>query len=226
MTHPCSHRLLVFITAIVAPFLVLAAGADGYRLAGIIAAGSDYLAILELPGGRQQLVRAGSPIDGGGRVVALDARSLRLQLPGRTLDLPLDGSGAAAVVPAGLGVVREQTDMDGNVMIRRVDADAFSDSMARPVVQSGPPPARGTTLAGRPDATTEAGRRLAPVLNLPPDSRITAVNEQPVRSAEQAIRLIEESLQAGISPRLDVQSAGGPGRVYLSPERDNAPPLP
>lgn len=216
-------RGLALVAIALLPLAAQAVDPSGYRLAGIVAAGSDYLAILELPGGRQQVVRIGSSIDGGGRVVALDARNLRLQLPGRALDLALDGSGAAPVVPPGLGVVQAQSDV-GNVMVRRVDTEAFGDSVAHS--EAAPTlPASGTARPPRKDPATEVGRRLAPVLNLPPDSRITAVNEQPVRSAEQAIRLLEDSLQAGISPRLDVQFAGGPARVYLSPEREKAPPL-
>jgi hypothetical protein len=217
-------RGLALVAIALLPLATWAADSGGYRLAGIIAAGPDYLAILELPGGQQQVVRAGSSIEGGARVVAVDARNLRLQIPGRTLDLALDGSGAAPFVPPGLGVVQVQSDVD-NVMVRRVDTEAFSNSVARSTAAPAPP-AAGTAPPPRTDPATEAGRRLAPVLNLPPDSRITAVNEQPVRSAEQAIRLLEDSLQAGVSPRLDVQSAGGPARVYLSPERDDAPPLP
>ena len=67
------------------------------------------------------------------------------------------------------------------------------------------------------DPTVEAGRRLAPILNLPPDSRLVAVNESPVRSAGQAIALIERSLADGVSPRLNITGAGGESRVYLSP---------
>jgi hypothetical protein len=43
------------------------------------------------------------------------------------------------------------------------------------------------------------------------------VNEQPVRTAERAIALIEQSLAAGVSPRLNIVGAGGETRVYVSP---------
>jgi hypothetical protein len=121
----------------------------------------------------------------------------------------------APIVPAGLGVVQEQSD-DGNVMIRRVDADAFSSSVARSRDPSRAQPAK-SAKAREALAAEEAGRRLAPILNLPPDSRIIAVNELPVRSADQAIALIEQSFADGISPRLNIAGAGGESRVYMSP---------
>jgi hypothetical protein len=218
------HLLACAISILLLPFVALGTESGGYRLAGIVAAGSDYLAILELPDGRQQLVRTGTAVDGGGRVAKIDAHSLRLQISGRTLNLALDGSGEAPVVPAGLGVVQEQSEFD-NEMIRRVDADAFSDAVGR--ANNAAAPAAGAPTPGkRSDAAAEAGRRLAPVLNLPPDSRVTAVNELPVHSAEQAIRLIEDSLQAGVSPRLNIEHAGGASRVYMSPERSGEPNSP
>lgn len=208
------RALVLALTLAALPSAALLAGtADGYRLAGIIAVADDYLAVLELPGGEQVLVRRGSVVEGAGRVVLLDAERLRLALPDHTLDLALDRSLNDPVVPAGLGVVQDQLD-DGNVLIRRVDPEAFGESVARSSHAAKPPP--GTKAMAR-DPTVEAGRRLSPILNLPPDSRLVAVNESPVRSAGQAIALIERSLADGVSPRLNITGAGGESRVYLSP---------
>ncbi len=210
------RALVVALASVVLPSAVLLAStADGYRLAGIIAVAEDYLAVLELPGGGQVLVRRGSVLAGGGRVLLLDADRIRIALPDHVLDLALDRSTGTPVVPASLGVVQEQSD-DGNVLIRRVDPEAFSSSVARSSDATKPAP--GTSAKGtRTDPAVEAGRRLAPILNLPPDSRIVAVNEQPVRSADQAAALIEKSLAAGVSPRLNITGAGGESRVYMSP---------
>jgi hypothetical protein len=208
------RALVLALTLAALPSAALHAGtADGYRLAGIIAVGEDYLGLLELPGGKQVLVRRGSTIDGGGRIVALDSSQLRLDLRDRVLLLALDRSTGAPVVPAGLGVVQEQLD-DGHVMIRRVDAEAFAESVDRSTPSG---PATPGAKARATDPTIEAGRRLSPILNLPPDSRLLAVNEQPVRSAERAIALIEQSLAEGVSPRLNITGAGGETRVYISP---------
>jgi hypothetical protein len=197
------------------PGQAVAAASGNFRLAGTVAVGPDYLGVLELPSGEQVLVRKGSTVSGG-RVVALDATHLRLELPDRAVNLVLDGSGAAPTLPPSLGVVQESHD-EGSVMIRRVDPEAFTDSVAGEKHASAT--SGSSAPAKRRDPAAEAGQRLAPILNLPPDSRITAVNEQPVRSADQAIKLIEQSLQAGVSPRLNIDSAGGESRLYMSPQR-------
>jgi len=209
------YRILaLLLSALLLPSSVSAAGGKGYRLAGVLAVGPDYLAILELPGGQQQLVREGSTLDDGGRVVLVEASRLRIAAAGVNFELNLDGSGAPAQVPVGLGVVQEQSDND-RILVRRVDAEAFSSSVA----QSGKEPGKTASApaAKSRDAAAETGQRLAPILNLPPDSRVVQVNEQPVRSAEQAIRLIEQSFAENTAPRLNITSAAGDeSRVYLS----------
>lgn len=211
---PRLHRTLpLLLSTLFLSSIAAAAGGDGYRLAGVLAVGPDYLAILELPGGQQQLVRQGSTLDDGTRIVAVKADGLRMVQAGRTIELNLDGSGGPAQVPVALGVVQEQSDND-RVLVRRVDAEAFSASAAQAgKAASGSTPSRN----GRGDPAAEIGRRLAPILNLPADSRVVAVNEQPVRSAEQAIQLIEQSFSENTAPRLNLTSAAGDeSRVYLS----------
>lgn len=205
------RTVALLLSALLVQSFALASGGNGYRLAGVLAVGPDYLAILELPGGQQQLVREGSTLDDGGRVILVEASRLRIAGAGGTIELNLDGSGAPAQVPVALGVVQEQSDND-RVLVRRVDAEAFSAS----VTQSSKAPAKTASAKSR-DAAAETGRRLAPILNLPPDSRVMQVNEQPVRSAEQAIRLIEQSFAENTAPRLNITSAAGDeSRVYLS----------
>lgn len=209
-----NRMLALLLTALLLPSVVTAAGVDGYRLAGVLAVGPDYLAILELPGGGQQLVRQGSTLEDGTRVVLVEADRLRLARAGAAIDLNLDGSGRPAQVPVALGVVQEQTDHEG-ALIRRVDPAAFSASAA----QSGKTTAAASAPSrnGKRDPAAETGRRLAPILNLPTDSRVVAINEQPVRSAEEAIRLIDQSFQDNTAPRLNITSAAGDeSRVYLS----------
>jgi len=208
------HRsLALLMSALLLSSIAMAASGDGYRLAGVLAVGPDYLAILELPGGQQQLWRQGAVLKNGTRVVAVKADRLRIVQAGRTVELNLDGSGGPTQVPAALGVVQEQSETD-RVFVRRVDAEAFSASAAQAgKAASGSTPSRN----GRGDPAAEIGRRLAPILNLPTDSRVVAVNEQPVRSAEDAIRLIEQSFSENTAPRLNITSAAGDeSRVYLT----------
>jgi len=212
MTNILRRAAVLAVAAILLPSLAAAGGTDRYRLAGVVAVGPDYLGILELPGGDQLLVRKGSVVEGGGRVVLLDATRLRIAFPGRPpLDIALDGSGAPAQVPVALGVVGEQSDQ-GHVMIRSVDPDAFDAAVKRSTVPAGQPPA---TAAKGKDPALEAALRLAPILNLPPNSRVVAVNEQPVRSADQVIKTIQQTLDKGMPPRLNLVNADGEFRVYL-----------
>ena len=209
------RAIALVLAALLLPSLAAAAGANGYRLAGVLAVGPEYLAILELPGGDQQLVRKGSNLEGGGQVVLVDAQRLRIALAGRTIELNLDGSGAPAQVPVALGVVQEQTDND-RVLVRSLDTEALSAALARPpkaMAKDGVSPSSQV----KKDPAAETGRRLAPILNLPADSRVVMVNEQPVRSADQAIQLIEQSFKDNMAPRLNITSAAGDeSRVYLT----------
>lgn len=210
-----SARAWLLTTALLISSIATAATGNGYRLAGVLAVGPDYLAILELPGGDQQLVRQGVTLDDGGRIVLVDASRLRIERAGRTIELNLDGTDAPAQVPVALGVVQEQTDND-RTLVRSLDTEAFSAALARP----SKPTAKSASPSSskvRNDPAAEVGRRLAPILNLPVDSRVVMVNDQPVRSADQAIRLIEQSFQNNETPRLNIMSAdGGESRVYLT----------
>jgi hypothetical protein len=207
-------RAWLLATALLIASMATAATGNGYRLAGVLAVGPEYLAILELPGGDQQLVRQGNTLDDGGRIVLVDASRLRIELAGRTIELNLDGTGAPAQVPVTLGVLQEQTDND-RILVRSLDTEAFSAALARTPKSTATSTAPPSSKV-RKDPAAEAGRRLAPILNLPIDSRVVMVNEQPVRSAEQAIRLIEQSFAENTAPRLNITSAAGDeSRVYL-----------
>lgn len=209
------RAIALLLATLLLPSLAAAAGAKGYRLAGVLAVGPEYLAILELPGGDQQLVRKGSDVEGGGQVVLVDASRLRIALAGGTIELNLDGSDAPAQVPMALGVVQEQTDND-RVLVRSLDTEAFSAALTRPTNSSAKQAVPPTSKV-RKDPAAETGRRLAPILNLPADSRVVMVNEQPVRSADEAIQLIEQSFKDNMAPRLNITSAAGDeSRVYLT----------
>ena len=214
MTNLLRRTAALVIAAILLPCLAAAATTDRYRLAGVLAVGPDYLGILELPAGGQVLVRKGTVLEGGGRVVLIDAQRVRLAFPGRPLvEVTLDGSGAPAQVPVALGVVQEQSD-HGHIMIRSLDPDAFDDA-----VQRSPGPAGKSVATGSKgkDPALDTALRLAPILNLPPNSRVVAVNEQPVKSAEQAVKTIQQTFDQGMPPRLNLVNDGGEFRVYLKP---------
>lgn len=193
-----------------------AATGNGYRLAGTLAVGHEFLAFIEHPEGGQVLVREGAVLRSGVRVTHVDAERVTLSFPGATLDLWLDDSGRPASTPASAGVVQQSSDQ-GHVHVRHVDPAGLRASLATPR------PGGPTTLPsdGRLDAGTELARRFAPVLDLPAGARVVAVNERPVRTADGAIALINTELARNTAVRLNLASPAGapPGRVYLLPAR-------
>jgi hypothetical protein len=188
-----------------------AAPGGAYRLAGVMSVGEDRIGFLEVPGGGQVLVRRGSTVDGG-RVTVFDQRELRIVFTDRTVVLELSDNGEAGSISVP-GVVRQHEDTK-DVMVREIDPEQLMASLSH-VAKAAP-----VTPAGRkPDPRAELGRRFALVANLPSTSRVVAINEQPVTTAERAMSEIERSLADGLPVRLNLAtpSGGPPGRVYLLP---------
>lgn len=194
-----------------------------YRLAGIMAVGEDFLALLEIGEQEQVLVREGSDV-GEGKVVLVDRERVRIEFPDRLLEFSLEGAGESRVVPAALGVVTETSDSPG-ALVREVDTERLQQSLT--AAGSGDRAATVGRPARRPSAGSELAVRLAPVLNLPPDARVVAVNEQPVRSVDEALALIDGELASGSVARLNLAAAPGEDaetRVYLRPRREGTEP--
>lgn len=209
--HPFLIAAAVRIAAITLSMLVfavaLAATDKGYRLAGIVVVGTDYLGFLELPDGGQILVRQGSAIEGGGRIEALDDRGLTIAFPDRTIQLDLEGSGRPSGAAAARETPRDLSDQEALVMREVSPADLAR--LPRTSSRSG----KGD------DAGVAVAQRFAPLARLPNSARVLTVNEQPVTSADAAIRLIEKSLAEGNAIGLKVAAAGDDAeqRVYLMP---------
>jgi len=224
-----------------APWVGAAASLEGYRLAGTVAVGQGHLGVLELPEGTQVLVREGSEV-AGGRVVRLDARSLRLAFPEEELELPLAGLPRPAEVPLP-EFVTAHSEPPG-VLVREVDVDGLRRAMGEAVTDPQPAhrPAPGSAteatarerLTGRTgaegparprdrsnppgqDAATTVAQRFAPLVGLPPESRVVEVNEQPIGTAADALTFIETQLGQGLAVRLTLEGAPEANRVYLSP---------
>jgi hypothetical protein len=78
--------------------------AAGYRLAGTLAVGRDFIAFLEVPQGGQILVRAGSVV-GSAKVLAVTASTVKIALRSGAVELSLDGTAhpASATPSAAVG---------------------------------------------------------------------------------------------------------------------------
>jgi hypothetical protein len=217
--HPSFFRAAVLAAVLAVAGLMsssaLAAANGGYRLAGVVAVGADYLGFLEMPGGGQVLVRKGTVIAGGGRVVALNGERLQIVFPDRTVELQLEGSGRPGAPPNTQGVRIGPPD-DAHISIQ-VDAAALGQA-----IKTAPPGGKSA------DAGVDVGNRFASLIDLPNHARVLAVNQVPVTSADQAIRVAEKSLAEGYVTILNLASPGGhpDTRVYLIPARGQPRPAP
>lgn len=209
--HPFFIGLALLVTAATGALqsfaVAHAATSNGYRLAGIVAVGTDYLGFLELPEGGQILVRQGSVINGGGRVVALDGEGLRIAFADRTIQLDLEGTGGTRVAATARDVARDLSDEE-LVVMREVSPAALAET-SRASNQSGKGGNAGVIVA----------QRFSTLAKLPQGARVLAVNEQSVKSADATIRWVEEALAEGRAVGLKVDTAGDAAeqRVYLMP---------
>lgn len=202
------------------PKVAPAVASDGYRLAGVVAVGSEYLGFLEIPAGEQVLIREGVTVPGGGRVMAFDGKTVRIQFPDGALELTLEGTGRVSVTMAAAGIVTAQESTE-RIHVRTVAVEPLRVALQQPPGDEGVKPAGAIQRRGRKDEGAAVAARFSGLVNLPPDSRVLAINEQPVESAAAAIETVNSSLAAGMPARLNISnSAGSDQRVYLLPERD------
>ncbi len=182
---------------------------QGYRLAGVVAVGEDYLGFLELPQGGQVLVREGSVVNGG-RVIAFDDKVLRIQFPGRIIELQLQDSGKPAPPDTrGLVATREDS-VDGRYYVRRLNVEKLDQALH---AESTAP-----TSAGKPagsDTQAVLAQRFGPLFQLPLGSKVTQINEMPVTGVDAAIKMIEHTFADHGAVRLNIQTPSGEARVYL-----------
>jgi hypothetical protein len=209
MRRPLGAPLLLVLLACAS--VSLGATGEGYRVAGIMAVGGDYLAFLALPDGSQVLVRRGSVV-GDGKIVGFTAQSVRIAFPSGEVELRLDGSGAAGMAraasppPSAAVAVRHYEPI---TTPRAATLEASAQTLRSL-------PGSGSTGG---DAGRALAQRIAPVLELPPTSRVVTINESPVTTADAAIVVMADTLAVGNVARLDVETPSGPQRVYISPPR-------
>jgi len=202
------------------PVSASAATGAGYRLSGVVAVGDEHLGFLEIPAGQKVLIRTGGEVPGGGRVIAFDGQTVRIAFPDRTIELVLEGSGAAGGYTPTTDIVTAQEDND-RIHVRTVAAEPL-----RTALQQSPGNAASTAAApiqrrGRTDAGAEVAQRFTALLNLPAGSRVLSVNEQAIVSAADAVAMVNDTLAGGMPARLNITNAAGSDqRVYLLPVRD------
>jgi hypothetical protein len=193
---------------------------SSYRLAGVVAVGSEYLGFLEIPAGEQVLIRKGGTVPGGGRVIAFDGRTVRIAFPDAIIELALEGAGGAGGTVATTGIVTAQ-DSTAHIHVRTVAAEPLRVALLQPAGNEAAKSAVAIQSRGRTDEGAAVAMRFAALVNLPADSRVLSINEQPVVTAVAAIETVNKTLAEGMPARLNISnSAGSNQRVYLLPARD------
>lgn len=217
--HKPSFLAVLLLLALGSAAVAAADVKRGYRLAGVMSAGDGYLGFLELPQGEQVLVRLGSVVDGG-KVIAFDAKSLRIRFPDGVVEFSLEGSANPLVAAAAPQVILDG-DEQGHVARRTVDVDGLHAGLQQNAGKAGAPKTRPGGPAADPQRTVT--QRFAPLLDLPADARVVEVNETRITSASTAIGVVESTLAQGMPARLNLQTPGGMKRVYLMPANNGHP---
>jgi hypothetical protein len=218
----CATALLIAAALILAlhPSVASAITGAGYRLAGVVAVGSEHLGFLEVPAGEQVLIRKGGEVPGGGRVVAFDGRTVRIAFPDGMIELVLEGAGAAGGYTSTTGIVTAQEGTEG-IYVRTVAAEPLRVALQQSTGTAAAKPAVAIQRRGRTDEGAAVAQRFSALVNLPAGSRVLSVNEQPVGSAAAAIETVNRTLASGMPARLNISNAtGSDQRVYLLPARD------
>jgi hypothetical protein len=202
------------------PSMALALTGTGYRLAGVVAVGSEYVGFLEIPAGEQVLIRKGGEVPGGGRVIAFDGKSVRIAFADEIIELALEGSGATGGYTPTTGIVTAQESRE-RTHVRTVAVEPLRVALQQSTGTEAARSAGAIQRRGRTDEGAAVAQRFSALVNLPAGSRVLSVNEQPVVSAAAAIATVNDTLAEGMPARLNISNpAGSDQRVYLLPARD------
>jgi len=214
MSTPARGRIRNVVVAVLAmpTFAAAAAPETNYRLAGIIAAGSESLiAVIELPDGRQQLFRTGDVL-GNGKIRKITSTGARIELAGRELLLSLRGNPklvAEARVEA--APIDDNVDLEQNSRRQQL---LFPDTVRMLTSMQG---ASQPQPLAPPAAADTLREQLNHLLEIPTGARIVAVDQVNVNTPQETIEALIRRLNEGGVTRLAVSGAGTLETVYLTP---------
>ena len=176
---------------------ILAEDVSSYRVAGIInLANGDHLAVIEWPSGEQQLLRRGDLLSEG-KILEIATEFIRLNFPDgeRTLWLRAGNNTAetsATNPPEAPIIVTQEVSTKLRQGLQQLAAES----------QSGDKP--------------DSGAKLNALFRLPPEARITAINEDPADSAGQTAKMVLERLDKRAMTHLFISGAADVNEVYLA----------
>jgi hypothetical protein len=217
-------RTLLAVLLLLCPILYpLASGAGDLRLTGIIgsaATGGDALAVLVQGDGQQKMVKVGDSL-GDAQVARIDVAAMAVTLTrgDQTEVLRLAGNTTVPLVADDAAAAGPPSGLDWGDGTDQVTMLGVTDEQIRAL----------HSLATAPDAGDRQARgdRFSQVLGLEAGTRITALDEQAVTGAEQALQQIPwEAWQSAPDGAhlvvLDTQTDRGPGRVYVEKRAGDA----
>jgi hypothetical protein len=86
------------------------------------------------------------------------------------------------------------------------------------------PPGNTGRAPTRPSPSAAVTQRFAPVINLPQNSEIVAVNGHAVTSEDGAVKEVMKGLTGGVPVTMNLKTPAGIERVYLMPQAPESAP--
>ena len=214
MSIPARARTRNIVIAILAlpTFAAAAASETNYRLAGIITAGSEsFVALIELPDGRQQLFRTGDVL-GNGKISEITSTGAHIDVAGRQLLLSLRGNPklvAEARVEA--APIDDNLDFEQNSRRQQLFFPDTVRTLTLMLRTSQPQP--GAT----PPGAEILRKQINHLLEVPASARIVAVDQVNVNTPKETIEVLIDRLNQGDVTRLAISGAGVLETVFLTP---------
>jgi hypothetical protein len=190
------------------------AGQEGdYRLSGVLFIGDGKsIAVIESVTGKSISVRAGDAFDNG-FVAEIGERHVRLSFPGSELTLRLSRDSAEASSYEADRRTGLELDSDTPNLRRIQSPGLFFEALNTIASQEPADRAAEEASPGR-----VLGIRLGTLLDLPEGAVVRGVGGQPVRSSDESLRAIQESLEQSAAVRLELEREGEPlGPFYILP---------
>ncbi len=191
-------------------------GDDGepYRVTGIVSEGQDrHMALIELPDGKYLRLQEGDTFDEG-KVLEISRRWLRVAFPNGERLLWLTGlqpeeNVAVSGKTAGERQREQTQNHPDHIFIRPLDKDKIAEIRQL---------ASRTRVSGADVITV-----LGPILDLPLDAQLIAINEISMDDVKNPLAHIKEMLAKGhgLTMTLDNPDGKEPGRVYIMPVSEN-----
>ena len=184
------------LCSLAATFAVTALAANDYRLAAVINTESRSMALIEMPGGDQSWFRVGDTL-GESQVAAIDGDGVTLSSSAGSYRLLLRGEPIPSEVEHPAARERYQS--------RQVQ---FLGLLSR---------INAVTPEADESYEQAVGRNMNHVLGLGSSARITAIDREPVSSAEQAHRELQRRLAHDEPIQISVEN-GNLDDLYVVPE--------